>query len=39
MTLNREKIYHISKVAELIFKVELKCLQGCFRKQTGREDG
>ena len=29
---------NISKVVELIFKGELNCLEGCFRKQTGRED-
>ena len=27
-----------SKLMELIFKGELHCLQGCFRKQTGRKD-
>ena len=31
-------MYHISKVVELIFKGELNSLQGCFRKQIGRED-
>ena len=30
------KNYHISKVVEQIFKGGLNCLQGCFRKQTGR---
>ena len=27
-----------SKLIELIFKEELHCFQGSFRKQTGRED-
>ena len=36
--LNREKIQHVSKLIELMFKGESHCLQGCFRKQTGRED-
>ena len=31
MTLN-----HIFKVVELIFKEKLNCLEGYFRKQTGR---
>ena len=38
MTLNHEKLKHVSKLIELMFKGELHCLQGCFRKQTGRED-
>ena len=38
MTLNCEKIQHVSKVIELMFKGELHCLQGCFRKQAGMED-
>ena len=28
----------VSKLIELLFKGELHCLQGCFRKQTGKED-
>ena len=38
MTLNRKKIWHVSRLIELMFKGELHSLQGCFRKQTGRED-
>ena len=38
MTLKHEKIYHVSKLIELMSKGELHSLQGCFRKQTGRED-
>ena len=38
VTLNSEKIWHVSRLVELMFKRELHCLQGCFRKQTGRED-
>ena len=38
MTLNREKIYHVSKPMELMFKFELHCLCGYFRKHTGKED-
>ena len=34
MTLNSEKIQHVSKLIELMFKGELHCLQGCFIKQT-----
>ena len=37
MTLNCKKIYHVSKLIEQMLKGELHCLQGCFRKQTGRE--
>ena len=38
MTLKREKIYHVSKLIEPMFKGELHCFQECFRKQTCRED-
>ena len=38
MTLNREKMWHVSKRTEPMFKGELHCLQGCFKKKTGRED-
>ena len=38
MTMNCVKIWHVSKPMELMFKGELHCLQGYFRKQTGRED-
>ena len=38
MTLNCKKIKHVSKLIEFMFKGELHCLQGCFRKQTGRQD-
>ena len=38
MTLNREKIQHVSKLIKLTSKRELQCSQGYFRKQTGRED-
>ena len=37
MILNR-KILHVSKLIKLMFKGELHCLQGCFRKQIRRED-
>ena len=36
MTLNGEKIWHVFKPMELMFKGELHCLQGYFGKQTGR---
>ena len=35
MTFNHKKIYHVSRLIALMFKGELHCLQGCFRKQTG----
>ena len=38
MALNQENLQHVSRLIELIFKGELHCLQGSFRKQTGRED-
>ena len=38
MTLNREKMQHVCKQIELMSKGELHNLQGCFRKQTSRED-
>ena len=38
MTLNCEKMKHVCKQVELMSKGELHCLQGCFRKQTSRED-
>ena len=38
MTLICEKMYHIPKRTELMSQVEIHCLQGCFRQQTGRED-
>ena len=38
MTLNVRKNDYISKVVELILKGELNCLQGCSRKQTGKDD-
>ena len=38
MTLNHKKIKHVLKPTELMFKAELHCLWGYFRKQTGRED-
>ena len=38
MTLNREKMQHVCKQIELMSKGELHYLQGCFRKQTSRED-
>ena len=38
MTLNREKMQYVSNLIELMYKGELHCLQGCFRKQAGRED-
>ena len=33
MTLNREKMWHVSKLTEPLFKGELHCSQGCFRKK------
>ena len=38
MTLNCENMYYVSNLLELMSKGKLHCLQGCFRKQTGRED-
>ena len=38
ITLNREKIQHVPKLIELMFKGELHCSQGCFGKQSSRED-
>ena len=38
MTLNRKKVWHASKLIKLMFKGELHCLQGFFRRQAGRED-
>ena len=47
MTPNHEKIQDVSKLIELMFKGGggeggwgggFRCLQGCFRKQTGREE-
>ena len=38
MTLNHQKILHVSKLIEPMFKGELHCLQRCFRKQTDKED-
>ena len=29
---------NVSKLIELMFKGELHCFHGCFRKLTGRED-
>ena len=28
----------VSQIIELMFKGDLHCFQGCFRKQTGKED-
>ena len=36
MTLSHENIEHASKHIEVMFKGELHCLQGCFKKHTGR---
>ena len=38
MTLNHKKIQLIPKLIEMMFKWELHCSQGFFRKQTSRED-
>ena len=38
MKLNRKKMQHVCKQVELMSKGELHCLQGCFKKQTSRED-
>ena len=38
ITLNREKIQHVSRFTELMFTGELHCLHGCFRKQTVSEN-
>ena len=39
MTLNREiSSMFLNLTIELMFKWELHCLQGCFRKPTGKED-
>ena len=42
MTLNQEKIYYVSNLTEMMIRGYrtdmLNCLQGCFRKQAGRED-
>ena len=38
ITLNRENVYRVFKLAELMSKEKLHCLQGCFRKQICRED-
>ena len=32
ITLNQEKIEHVSNLIELMFKGELLCLLGCFGK-------
>ena len=32
LTLNQEKIWHVSKLIEVMFKGNLYCLQGCFKK-------
>ena len=29
---------NVSQIIELMFKGDLHCFQGCFRKQTGKED-
>ena len=29
---------NVSKLIELMFKGDLHCFQGCFRKQTGRKE-
>ena len=38
ITLNREKIQHVSRFIELIFTGELHYLHGCFGKQTVSAD-